>query len=333
MGSKKAIIIGIAGQDGSYLAELLLSHGYKVFGILKRLTLHGKYRLNNIINQIDLIYLDILNLSELQSVLSSINPDEIYNLSGNSFVMDSWIEPQEYINITAMGIHNILDSILKTCPQAKFYQASSSEMFGNVDFSPQDENTPFFPRNPYGTSKLFAHWLTKNFREKYDLFTVSGILFNHESHRRGIQFVTRKITYSVAKIVLGIEDKLYIGNVDARRDWGFAKEYVEAIWLMVQQDTPQDLVIGTGKNSSVLDLIKIAFDSVGLDYKEFIVFDDNLARTEKSFLISNPKKAEKILNWKAKKSIEELIIEMVNSDIDFIKFNPNHKEILIDSIR
>src|SRR6476659_2469414 len=269
----KALITGVTGQDGSYLAELLLSKGYEVVGVVRRTSHHSYERIEHLLERIEVVAADLLDQHSLTVVLQETQPDEVYNLAAQSYVPTSWTQPVLTGEFTALGVTRILEAIRLVHPRAKFYQASSSEMFGRVTETPQRETTPFYPRSPYGVAKVYGHWITVNYRESYNLFAVSGILFNHESPRRGIEFVTRKVTDGVARIKLGLAKELRLGNLDARRDWGFAGDYVEAMWRMLQEDEPDDYVIGTGHTCSVRDLCQAAFACVGLDYQEYVVQD------------------------------------------------------------
>lgn len=319
---KKALITGITGQDGSYLAEFLLSKGYKVFGMVRRSSTETFDRISHIIDKIELRQADLLDQLSLIELIQDIMPDEIYNLAAQSFVPTSWNQPVLTGEFTALGVTRMLEAIRLVSPKTKFYQASSSEMFGKVRQTPQNEDTPFYPRSPYGVAKVYGHYITVNYRESYNLFACSGILFNHESPRRGREFVTRKISEGVAKIKLGLQKKLYLGNLEAKRDWGFAGDYVKAMWLMLQQDTPQDFVIGTAKTHSVRDFAKLAFEHVGLDYRDYVEIDKNLIRpAEVDMLVADYSKAKKILGWEPKVSFEELVKMMVDADLDQLKNN------------
>ena len=313
---KKALITGITGQDGSYLAELLLAKGYEVFGMVRRSSTESFERLNHIIDKLTLKQADLLDQLSLIELVQEIRPDEIYNLAAQSFVPTSWNQPVLTGEFTALGVTRMLEAIRLVSPKSKFYQASSSEMFGKVRETPQRELTPFYPRSPYGVAKAYGHFITVNYRESYDLFACSGILFNHESPRRGKEFVTRKISDAVARIKLGKLDKLYLGNLEAKRDWGFAGDYVEAMWLMLQNKKPDDFVIGTGEMHSVKDFAQIAFDHVGLDYKKYVEIDKEFFRpAEVETLVANNEKAKKILKWQPKITFEKLVKMMVDSDL------------------
>ena len=319
---KTALITGITGQDGAYLAEYLLSKGYNVLGLIRRLSTQNIERLAylNIADKIKLCDGDILDLSSLIKILKEHKPDEVYNLAAQSFVGTSWQQPILTSNVTAIGALNLLEAVRLVDPSIKFYQASTSEMFGKIKETVQCETTPFHPRSPYGVSKLYAHWMTVNYRESYNIFACAGILFNHESPIRGLEFVTRKVTYAAARIKLGLQDKLHLGNIDAKRDWGHAKDYVRAMHLMLQYDKPEDFVIATGRTTSVRDMCKIAFDYLGLNYKDYVIIDKELFRpAEVEILIGNPSKAEKCLGWKADITLEEMIKEMVEADLERVR--------------
>ena len=320
---KTALITGITGQDGAYLAEYLLSKGYKVAGIIRRLSTQNIERLAylNIADKVNLLDGDVLDLSSLIRILKEHKPDEVYNLAAQSFVGTSWQQPILTSNVTDIGALNILEAIRLTDHSIKFYQASTSEMFGKIKETIQCETTPFHPRSPYGVSKLYAHWMTVNYRESYKMFACAGILFNHESPIRGLEFVTRKVTYTAARIKCGLQDKLHLGNIDAKRDWGHAKDYVRAMHLMLQHDKPEDFVVATGKTTSVRDMCKIAFDYLGLNYKDYVIIDKGLFRpAEVEILIGNPSKAKKCLGWKADTTLEEMIKEMVEADLKRIEY-------------
>ena len=312
----KALITGVTGQDGSYLAEFLLGKGYDVVGMVRR-TSHDSYeRIEHLLDRIEIVAADLLDQHSLTVVLQETRPDEVYNLAAQSFVPTSWSQPVLTGEFTALGVTRILEAIRLVNSKARFYQASSSEMFGKVTETPQRETTPFYPRSPYGVAKVYGHWITVNYRESYDLFAVSGILFNHESPRRGIEFVTRKVTDGVARIKLGLAKDLRLGNLDARRDWGFAGDYVQAMWLMLQQAEARDYVIGTGETHSVRDLVALAFGHVGLDYRKYVVSDPRFHRpAEVDLLLADPAKARKELGWKPRVSFEELVAMMVDADM------------------
>lgn len=317
MTQKVALITGITGQDGSYLAELLLSKGYRVCGMVRRASVENYERINHIRNKIELFQGDLLDQYSLISVLKEVRPSEVYNLAAQSFVPTSWNQPVLTSEFTALGVTRMLESIRLVDPSIRFYQASSSEMYGRVRETPQSEMTPFYPRSPYGVAKVYGHYITVNYRESYNLFAVSGILFNHESPRRGLEFVTRKVTDGVAKIKLGLADELRLGNLDARRDWGFAGDYVEAMWLMLQQNEPDDYVIATGETHTVQKLVEVAFNHAGLDWKKYVKLDPKFLRpAEVDLLIGDPAKAMQKLGWKPKVSFEQMIQMMVDSDVE-----------------
>jgi GDPmannose 4,6-dehydratase len=312
-----ALITGITGQDGSYLAEFLLERGYKVVGIVRRSSTTPYERISHLIDRVELVSADLLDQSSLTDVVSDSKPDEIYNLAAQSFVQTSWTQPVLTGEFTALGVTRMLEAVKKTAPNARFYQASSSEMFGKVHESPQRESTPFYPRSPYGVAKVYGHWITVNYRESFALYAVSGILFNHESPRRGLEFVTRKVTDGVARIKLGLAKEIRLGNLEARRDWGFAGDYVEAMWLMLQQELPDDYVVGTGHTWSVRQLCEIAFAHVGLDYHDHIVQDERFFRpAEVDLLVADSAKARERLGWKPKVSFQQLVARMVDADLE-----------------
>jgi GDPmannose 4,6-dehydratase len=316
----KALITGITGQDGSYLAELLLEKGYQVFGMVRRSSTENFDRINHLRDKIHLRQADLLDQISLVRLVEECRPDEIYNLAAQSFVPTSWEQPMLTGEFNALGVTKWLEAIRQVNKKVKFYQASSSEMFGKVQEVPQTEKTPFYPRSPYGVAKVYAHWITVNYRESYGIFAVSGILFNHESPRRGLEFVSRKITDGAARIKLGKAKKLYLGNLDAKRDWGYAGDYVRAMWLMLQQKEPEDFVIATGKNHTVRELAQIAFDRVGLDYKKYVEVDPKLVRpAEVDVLLGDPWYAQKKLGWKPEVSFEQLIQMMVDADLERVK--------------
>ena len=320
---KSALITGITGQDGAYLAKFLLDKGYKVYGLLARRATATTWRLAelNVLEKIELLEGDLTDVTSLIRAIEIAEPDEFYNLGAQSFVGTSWKQPQLTAQSTGMGALNCLEAIRIINPKIKFYQASTSEMFGGMPEYPiQSETTPFHPRSPYGVAKLFAHWMTINYRESYDIFGCCGILFNHESPLRGIEFVTRKVTDAVARIKLGVQNDLHLGNIDAKRDWGFAGDYVEAMWLMLQQEKPDTYVVATGKTTTVRDICKIAFEHVGLDYEKYVVIDPAFYRpAEVDLLLGNPQKAREKLGWEAKTSLKELINMMVDADICRVK--------------
>ncbi len=313
----RALITGITGQDGSYLAELLLSKGYEVHGMVRRSSTETFERIAHLRGQITLHQADLLDQSSLNQVVRESQPTEVYNLAAQSFVPTSWVQPSLTGEFTALGVTRMLDAVRLVDPNIRFYQASCSEMYGRVRETPQNEATPFYPRSRYAVAKVYGHWITVNYRESYDLFAVSGILFNHESPRRGREFVTRKISEGVARIKLGLEDELRLGNRDAKRDWGYAKEYVEAMWLMLQADEPQDFVVGTGVHHSVQDCVDFAFGCVGLDPADFVVEDPEFMRpAEVDTLLADPTKAREELGWQARTSFRELMEIMVDADIE-----------------
>jgi len=319
---KRALITGITGQDGSYLAELLLDKGYEVYGLTRRTSTTNYARLGGIVEKIKLVSGDLLDQYSLSQAISEVQPDEIYNLAAQSFVKTSWEQPVFTGESTGLGVTRMLDAMRMSKPDAKFYQASSSEMFGKVREVPQTEQTPFYPRSPYGVAKAYGHWITVNYRESYNLFAVSGILFNHESPRRGLEFVTRKITSSVAKIKYGKQDKLVLGNPDAKRDWGYAKDYIEAMWLMLQQDKPDDFVIATGETHSVSEFVEQAFAAAGItNWKQFVVWNDpHFTRpAEVDHLIGSATKAKKVLGWEPRTSFPKLVELMVRADLELEK--------------
>jgi len=319
---KKALITGITGQDGSYLAELLLEKGYEVYGLTRRTSTPNYGRITHLVDQIRLVSGDILDQHSLTQAVKEVQPDEVYNLAAQSFVKTSWEQPMFTGESTALGVTRMLEAVRFACPSAKFYQASSSEMFGKVKEIPQNENTPFYPRSPYGVAKVYGHWITVNYRESYNLFAVSGILFNHESPRRGLEFVTRKISNTVAKIKYGKADKLHLGNPDSKRDWGFANDYVEAMWLMLQQEKPDDFVISTGKTHSVREFVRIAFEVAGIkDWEKQVVFNDPqyTRPAEVDQLIGDSAKAKKILGWEPKTKFADLVRLMVEADLKLEK--------------
>jgi GDPmannose 4,6-dehydratase len=312
----RALITGITGQDGSYLAELLLSKGYEVVGIVRRTSHHSYERIEHLLDRIEVMAADLLDQHSLTMVLQESRPDEVYNLAAQSYVPTSWTQPVLTGEFTALGVTRILEAIRLVHPTTKFYQASSSEMFGRVTETPQRETTSFYPRSPYGVAKVYGHWITVNYRESYNLYAVSGILFNHESPRRGIEFVTRKVTDGVARIKLGLASELRLGNLDARRDWGFAGDYVEAMWLMLQQPEPRDYVVGTGQTHSVRELVEAAFGHVGLDWKRHVKTDPKFVRpAEVDLLQADPSKARRELGWTPKVSFSELVGMMVDADL------------------
>ena len=316
----KALITGVTGQDGSYLAELLLAKGYEVVGVVRRTSHHSYERIEHLLERIEVVAADLLDQHSLTVVLQDTRPDEVYNLAAQSYVPTSWTQPVLTGEFTALGVTRILEAVRLVHPAAKFYQASSSEMFGRVTQTPQRETTSFYPRSPYGVAKVYVHWITVNYRESYDLFAVSGILFNHESPRRGIEFVTRKVTDGVARIKLGLARELRLGNLDARRDWGFAGDYVDAMWRMLQQPEPRDYVIGTGQTHSVRELVEAAFGHVGLDYRKHVTSDPKYMRpAEVDLLQADPSKARQELGWTPKVGFTDLVAMMVDADLERLR--------------
>jgi len=317
---KKALITGITGQDGSYLAEFLLEKGCEVYGMVRRSSTINYERISQIQDKLRLIQGDLLDQNSLIEALRFSQPDEVYNLGAQSFVPTSWNQPVLTGEFTALGVTRMLEAIRTVNPKIRFYQASSSEMFGKIQETPQNEKTLFYPRSPYGVAKVYGHYITVNYRESYDMFCCSGILFNHESPRRGMEFVSRKVTHAAARIKLGLQKELRMGNLDARRDWGFAGDYVEAMWLMLQQDEPGDYVVATGLSHSVKELIQVAFDRLELDWKEYVISDTNLLRpAEVDHLLGDPRKAKDKLGWEPKVTFERLIEMMVDYDLQSIK--------------
>ena len=315
--TRSALITGITGQDGSYLAELLLEKGYEVHGVIRRSSTETFERIQHVHRNLHLHQADLLDQVSLQEAIQESRPTEVYNLAAQSFVPTSWVQPSSTGEFTALGVTRILDAIRMVDPSIRFYQASSSEMFGRVRETPQTETTDFYPRSPYAVAKLYGHWITVNYRESYDLYAVSGILFNHESPRRGREFVTRKITEAAARIKLGLDHELRLGNVEAKRDWGYAKEYVEAMWMMLQEETPSDFVIGTGEQNSVRECYELAFQHVGLDPEDFVLFDKSLERpAEVETLLADASKAKRELGWSPGTTFPELVALMVDSDLE-----------------
>ncbi|MBI5839980.1 MAG: GDP-mannose 4,6-dehydratase [Chloroflexi bacterium] len=315
-----ALITGITGQDGSYLAELLLKKGYCVIGVARRSSTVNFERINHLLDDITVVQGDLQDQGSLLAFLEEYKPTEVYNLAAQSFVPTSWNQPALTGDVTALGVTRLLEAIRFVNPKIRFYQASSSEMFGKVMEVPQSESTPFYPRSPYGVAKVYGHWITVNYRESFNLFAASGILFNHESPRRGLEFVTRKISNGVARIKLDMANELRLGNLDAQRDWGFAGDYVEAMWLMLQQDEPDNFVIGTGETHSVREFCEIAFGHVGLDYGKFVVQDERFYRpAEVDLLISDPSKARSKLGWEPAVPFKELVTMMVDADLERLK--------------
>jgi GDPmannose 4,6-dehydratase len=316
----KALITGITGQDGSYLAEFLLEQGYNVIGMVRRTSTINFHRIAHIQDQLTVVPGDLGDQVSMIHLLEEHRPEEVYNLAAQSFVQTSWNQPVFTGDVTALGVTRLLDAIRFVDPKIRFYQASSSEMFGKVVEVPQRETTPFYPRSPYGVAKVYGHWITINYRESYDMHATSGILFNHESPRRGLEFVTRKITHHVAKIKLGLTDELRLGNLDARRDWGFAGDYVKAMWLMLQQDKPDDFVVATGETHSVEEFLNVAFGHVNLDWHDYVVQDERFMRpAEVDLLVGDPSKAGKKLGWEPDVSFEQLVQMMVDADIKLLQ--------------
>ncbi len=319
MSGKSALITGITGQDGSYLAEFLLEKGYKVYGLIRRSSTVNYERISHIQRDIELISGDLLDQNSLTSALEISNADEVFNLGGQSFVPVAWDQPMLTGEITGLGATRLLEAIRSVNPSARFYQASTSELFGKAQETPQRESTPFNPRSPYGVSKLYAHWITRNFRENYGQFACSGILFNHESPRRGLEFVTRKITHGVARIKLGLDSELRLGNLEARRDWGFAGDFVRAMWLMLQQDEPEDFVIATGVDRTIGDFCRAAFAHVDLDWEEFVVVDKAFFRpAEVNILLGDSSKAKEKMGWEPEVSFEQMVQMMVDRDLEIV---------------
>jgi GDPmannose 4,6-dehydratase len=316
MAQKTALITGITGQDGSYLAELLLNKGYRVCGMVRRSSTENFQRIEHLRGRIHLYQGDLLDHTSIARILEQCQPEEIYNLAAMSFVPTSWQQPVLTAEFTALGVTRLLEAIRQACPRARFYQASSSEMFGKVRETPQGETTPFYPRSPYGVAKVYGHYITVNYRESYNLFACSGILFNHESPRRGLEFVSRKISHGVARLKLGMDHELRLGNLQAKRDWGFAGDYVRAMWLMLQQEQADDYVIGTGQTHSVEDFVQIAFNHIQLDWKKHVVIDPQFYRpAEVDLLLANPTKARRHLGWKPELTFERLVTLMVDEDL------------------
>lgn len=316
----KALITGITGQDGSYLAEFLLEKGYDVIGMVRRTSTINFHRISHIQDQITIVPGDLGDQVSMIHLLEEHRPDEVYNLAAQSFVQTSWNQPVFTGDVTALGVTRLLDAIRFVDPKIRYYQASSSEMFGKVVEVPQRESTPFYPRSPYGVAKVYGHWITINYRESYNMHATSGILFNHESPRRGLEFVTRKITHHVAKIKLGLTNELRLGNLDARRDWGFAGDYVQAMWLMLQQDIPEDFVIATGETHSVEQFLDVAFGHVNLDWHDYVVQDERFMRpAEVDLLVGDPSKARESLGWEREVSFEQLVQMMVDADIKLLQ--------------
>ena len=322
---KHALVTGITGQDGAYLSQWLLSQGYKVFGVIRRSSHRGvedhRLRWLGIADKVTLLDGDLGDMSSLVRIVKEVQPDEIYNLAAQSFVASSWRQPILTANITAVGVTNVLEAMRSEKPDARFYQASSSEMYGLIQEAAQSEKTPFYPRSPYAVAKLYGHWITVNYRESFGMHASSGILFNHESPLRGIEFVTRKVTDGVARIKLGMASELRLGNIDAKRDWGHARDYVKAMWLMLQQDKADDYVVATGRTTTVRDMCRIAFEHVGLDMDKHVIIDPAFYRpAEVDVLLGNPTKARQTLGWEAETSLEAMIEEMVDADLIRLKF-------------
>ena len=318
--TKRALITGVTGQDGSYLAELLLDKGYEVYGVVRRLSAPNVWRIQHLLERVTLLQADLLDQLSLIKAVERAQPHEFYNLAAMSFVPASWDQPMLTGEYNSQGVTRALEAVRSVNPKIRFYQASSSEMYGRVREVPQTEMTPFYPRSPYGVSKVFGHYITVNYRESYDLFACSGILFNHESPRRGIEFVTRKVTDGVARIKLGLADKLMLGNRDAKRDWGFSGDYVRAMWMMLQQDQPDDYVIATGETHSVQELVEVAFAHAGLDWQQHIGIDQRYIRpAEVDLLIGDPSKAKQQLGWEPTVDFKTLVTMMVDADIDRLK--------------
>jgi GDPmannose 4,6-dehydratase len=317
---KTALITGITGQDGSYLAELLLEQGYRVVGMTRRTSTEVHERIEHLVDRIEIVSGDLLDQSSIGSILADVRPSELYNLAAQSFVPTSFAQPVLTGEFTALGVTRVLDAIRVVDPSIRFYQASSSEMFGKVQAVPQGESTPFYPRSPYGVAKLYGHWITVNYRESYDLFACSGILFNHESPRRGKEFVTRKISDGVARIKLGLATELRLGNLDAQRDWGFAGDYVRAMWMMLQQERADDYVVATGRTHAVREFVRLAFAAAGLDWERYVVVDPRYYRpAEVDLLVGDPSKAKRVLGWTPEVSFEQLVEQMVHADLDRLR--------------
>jgi GDPmannose 4,6-dehydratase len=321
MSKPVALITGVTGQDGSYLAEFLLQQGYEVLGMVRRTSTVNFSRIAHIQDDITLVSGDMLDEPSLISILQEHRPSEVYNLAAQSFVQTSWKQPVFTGGVTALGVTRILDAIRMVDSTIRFYQASSSEMFGKVREVPQNENTPFYPRSPYGVAKVYGHWITINYRESYGLHATSGILFNHESPRRGLEFVTRKVTNGVARIKLGLDDQLALGNLESRRDWGYAGDYVKAMWLMLQQEQPDDYVVATGETHSVRELCQVAFDHVGLDWEKYVVQDERFMRpAEVDLLVGDASKAGRVLGWEPAVNFQELVEMMVDADLELLEY-------------
>ena len=316
----RALITGITGQDGSYLADFLLDKGYDVYGLVRRSSTLNFQRISHIQDRIHIIQGDLLDQNSLITAIADVQPDEVYNLAAQSFVPTSWNQPVLTGQATALGVMRLLEAVRRIKPDSRFYQASSSEMFGKVRERPQSEETPFYPRSPYGVAKVYGHFITVNYRESYNLYATSGILLNHESPRRGLEFVTRKVSYAVAKIKLGMADRLQLWNLDAKRDWGYAGDYVEAMWKMLQQDEPSDFVVGTEVQHSVRDLVQLAFEHVGLDWQDYVEQDKSLLRpAEVDTLVANASKAREQLGWEPSVNFSELVTMMVDADLELLR--------------
>jgi len=323
---KSALITGMTGQDGSYLAELLLSQGYEVHGVVRRTSSPNIERISHLLDQVELHQADLLDQTSLTSLIRKVEPREVYNLGAQSFVPTSWEQPLFTAEATGLGVTRLLEAIRQTDKSIRFYQASSSEMFGKVHETPQRETTVLHPRSPYGVAKVYGHYITINYRESYDMFACSGILFNHESPRRGLEFVTRKITDGVARIKMGLQDKLHLGNLDAKRDWGFAGDYVKAMWLMLQQDEADDYVVGTGETHTVREFVEIAFSHVGLNYEDHVVIDPKFYRpAEVDNLLADASKAKQELEWTPDVEFEDLVNMMVDADLERLSNEPMRK--------
>ena len=319
MAKKRAVITGITGQDGSYLAEFLLEKDYEVFGLIRRSSTVNFERISHLQDKLELISGDLLDQKSLVTALQTAKPHEVYNLGAQSFVPASWEQPMLTGEITGLGVTRMLEAIRTTDEEIRFYQASTSELFGKAQETPQSETTPFYPRSPYGVSKLYAHWITINYRESFDMFACAGILFNHESPRRGLEFVTRKITHAVARIKHGMDEELRLGNLDARRDWGFAGDFVQAMWLMLQQDKPDDFVIATGETRTIREFCQVAFDRAGLDWENYVVIDERFFRpAEVNILLGDAAKASETLGWKPETSFEKMVQLMVDHDLEMV---------------
>jgi GDPmannose 4,6-dehydratase len=318
--AKRALITGVTGQDGSYLAELLLNEGYEVIGMVRRSSTVTFERISHIEDRLTLVAGDLFDEVSMIGILRDHRPSEVYNLAAQSFVQTSWSQPVLTGETTALGVTRVLDAIRTVDPEIRFYQASSSEMFGKVQEVPQRESTPFYPRSPYGVAKVYGHWITVNYRESYDLHASSGILFNHESPRRGLEFVTRKVTHGVARIAAGMDKTLALGNLDAQRDWGFAADYVRAMWLMLQQDAPDDYVVATGETHSVRELVELSFAAAGLDWEKYVVIDEKFLRpAEVDLLVGDPGKSEKVLGWQREVDFPTLVQMMVEADLALVR--------------